>query len=279
MMSDPANPSLPSPRRVRAGQVELSVLDVGRGMPVVLVHGFPLDYTMWEAQIAFLGSRLRVIAPDLRGFGASDVTPGTASMSQMADDLAALLDALDIDEPVVICGLSMGGYVALEFWRRHAARLRALVFCDTRAAADAPAAAEARLETAQRILSEGTGPLAEGMLPKLFAAETLEHSADVTGAARQVVLNTPPEGAAAALRGMRERSDFTDALSEIAVPTLVIVGEQDVISPVDEMRDMAAGIPNAEFVILPSAGHMSPMENPAGFNEAIEQFLTRVERS
>lgn len=267
-----------SMRLVGAGQIELQVLDSGQGMPVLLVHGFPLDHSMWDAQIAHLSQRWRVIAPDLRGFGGSQVTGGTVTMEQMADDLAALTDALAIDERIVLCGLSMGGYVALEFWRKYAARLRGLVLCDTRAAADTPTAAAARLETVERVLRDGTEPLADAMLPKLFAPATLENHPNTSAIERRKILAADPEGVAAALRGMATRRDFRDELAKVLLPTMVIVGEQDAISTVDEMRAMAKAIPAAEFVILPGSGHMTPLENAGGFNEAIEQFLTRVER-
>jgi 3-oxoadipate enol-lactonase len=265
-------------RLVRAGAVELLALERGAGMPVVLVHGFPLDHSMWDAQIAALGARFRTIAVDLRGFGSSQVVAGTSTMEQMADDVAAMLDALGVDEPVVFCGLSMGGYVVFEFWRKHRDRLRALVLCDTRAAADTPEAARGRTELVERVLSEGTVPLADAMLPKLFAPTTLARQPNPATIERQTILAQRPEGVAAALRGMAARRDFRDQLASIDLPTLVIVGEHDAISTVDEMRSIAQAIAGAEFVIVPDAGHMSPLENPDGFNEAIEQFLTRVER-
>lgn len=266
-------------RLVHAGQVELQVLERGAGMPVVFVHGFPLDHSMWDAQIAYLSGRWRVIAPDMRGFGGSQSHGETSTMEQMADDVAGALDNLGIDEPIVLCGLSMGGYVAFAFWRKYAARLRGLVLCDTRAAADTPEAAAARFETVERLLAEGTTPLADAMLPKLFAPATLAERPNVSAIERQKILAAEPAGLAAALRGMAARRDFTDELANVACPVLVIVGREDVISTVDEMRAMAAAIVGSEFVILPSAGHLTPLENPDGFNEAIEQFLTRVERA
>lgn len=266
-------------RRLIAGNVELQVHCSGRGMPVVLAHGFPLEHSMWDAQIAQLSRRWRVVAPDLRGFGGSQVTLGTATMEQMADDMAALVDVLGIDEPIVFCGLSMGGYIALEFWRKYASRLCGLVLCDTRAAADTPEAATARLETALGVLRDGTAGLADAMLSKLFAPTTLQDQSSLAAIERQTILAAPPEGVAAALRGMAARRDFRDDLAKIALPTMVIVGEHDAISTVDEMRSIAKAIPDAEFVIIPGAGHMTPLENPDGFNEAIEQFLTRVERA
>ena len=264
--------------RLRAGQIELHVVEHGRGMPIVLVHGFPLDHSMWDAQIAALGEQWHVIAPDLRGFGASQVTSGTTTMEQLADDLAALLDALRMDEPVVVVGLSMGGYVAFQFWRKHAARLRALVLCDTRAVADTPEAARARHDLADQVLREGTQPVASAMLGKLFGAAVLKRDPEAVESLRRTMLGNPPEGVAAALRGMATRRDVSADLPRISVPTLVIVGQDDVISTVDEMRGIAKAIPGSEFVVIPRSGHMTPVENPVAFNEAIEQFLMRVER-
>ncbi len=265
-------------RIVKAGKVELQVMERGTGVPILLVHGFPLDHSMWDAQIEHLSRRWHVIAPDLRGFGGSQVTPGTVTMQQMADDLNALLDALAIDQPIVFCGLSMGGYVAFQFWRHHASRLRALVLCDTRATADAPEAAAARLKMVDHVLRAGTEYVADAMLPKLFAPSTFENHPNAILLERQKILAAAPEGVAAALRGMAERLDVRGDLPRIALPTLVLVGQTDAISTVDEMRGMAAAIPGAEFVVIPNSGHMTPLENPTAFNEAIEQFIARVER-
>ena len=253
-------------------------MDSGQGMPIVLVHGFPFDHSMWNAQVGTLSERWRVVAPDLRGFGGSQAVPGTATMEQMADDLVALLDALDIRERVVLVGLSMGGYVAFQFWRKYAARLRALVLCDTRAAADTAEAAEGRHKLAERVLAEGTQVVADAMMPKLFAPATASGKPQIIEATRRTILANPPEGVAAAARGMAARLDSGGFLSQIMLPTLVIVGEHDAISTVDEMRGIARSIAGCEFVVIPRAGHMTPLENPAAFNEAIEQFLTRVER-
>lgn len=257
--------------------VGLTTVDRGNGMPIVLVHGFPLNHTMWNAQIDALASRYRVLAPDLRGFGASGVTDGTVSMDQMADDLAGLLEASGIQEPAVVCGLSMGGYIALRFWLRHRARLRALILCDARSAADAPEAAANRLTLADRVLREGPAPAAQAMLPKLTAEATAKAHPEVIEAIRQMILSTDPRGLAAAARGMAERLEMTPSLAEIACPTLLLVGQGDVISTPAGMRAMADAIPDAKFVEISNAGHLSPMENPAEVNAAIGAFLADLE--
>jgi pimeloyl-ACP methyl ester carboxylesterase len=284
---------------------ELSYVDRGTGMPLVLVHGFPLDHTMWAGQINGLARQsgdllmgeafwpvaptekplsapsLRIIAPDLRGFGRSPVgddkvTCGKVTMEQFADDLAGLLDALDIREPVVLAGLSMGGYVALQFWRRHAARLRGLILCDTRAGADPPEVAAGRLATAERVLREGPAPLVEGMLPRLFAEATRRKLPGVVEGVRAVMLANNPRGIAAAARGMAERPDMAALLGRIRCPALVVVGRNDVVSPPAEMRRIAEAIAGAQFVEIPDAGHLAPLENPAAVNAAIGRFVATL---
>jgi pimeloyl-ACP methyl ester carboxylesterase len=262
--------------RVRVGDIELSVLDEGRGRPVLFVHGFPLDHTMWREQLAALSGAYRVIAPDLRGFGGSGVTPGKVTMEHFADDLAGLLDALDVSEPVVLCGLSMGGYIAFQFWRKYATRLRALVLCDTKAAPDSAEAAAQRLKLAELVLRTGVAVLSDSMLPKLFDQQTIFHRREVVESIQAVVLGSNAQGVAAAQRGMAERPDMRADLGRIAVPTLVIVGESDAISPEAEMREIAAAIPDAKLVVVPAAGHMSPLEQPEEVNPELLEFLRKL---
>ena len=259
--------------KVPIGDIALHVLDRGRGPALLLVHGFPLDHTMWREQVDDLAQTFRVIAPDLRGFGRSDVSTGTVSMRQMADDLAMLLDALGLREPITLCGLSMGGYVAWQFWRRYADRLERLILCDTRADKDTEEMARGRLETAERVLAEGPAVVAEGMLPKLFADVTVKTQPALVEDMRRVMLATAREGIAAALRGMALRDDMTAVLGQVNTPTLVICGQHDAISRVEEMRDIARQLPQAEFVEIPDAGHMAPLEKPELVNAAIRRFL------
>jgi 3-oxoadipate enol-lactonase len=260
----------------RVNGIQLVAVDRGRGVPLLLVHGFPLNHGMWKAQIDACSERCRVIAPDLRGFGDSSVTDGKVTMEQLADDLARLLDAMGVVEPVVYCGLSMGGYVGWEFWAKHRARVRAMILCDTRAGADTPEAAANRLATADRVLREGPGFLAEAMIPKLSSEVTLKRYPERIEALRRMIFSCDPRGIAAASRGMAERIDSTPRLSGIDCPTLVLVGEKDVISTVDEMRGMAQTIRGARFVTIRDAGHMSPMDNPAEVNAAVLSFLGEI---
>jgi pimeloyl-ACP methyl ester carboxylesterase len=239
---------------------------------LLLVHGFPLDHSMWVAQLEFFASRCRVIAPDLRGFGASEVTRGTVTMAQFADDLAALLERLSVTEPVHYAGLSMGGYIGWEMWRRHGRRLASLILCDTRAADDTAEVARGRDLMATQVLHEGTRFVAEAMLPKLFSVATAEGQAELLERTRRVICETDPEGVAAAQRGMARRENFTGLLPQIKLPILVLCGQHDVISPPAEMRRIADALPAARFVEIPRAGHMAPLEQPAAVNEAIREF-------
>jgi len=261
--------------KVDVGDVQLAVEDRGSGPVLLLVHGFPLDHTMWESQMEPLAHAFRVVAPDLRGFGQSGVTEGTVTMKQFADDLASLLAALDIQRRVALCGLSMGGYIAWQFWRHHAARLDCLILCDTRAAADTEQARQGRLTMAENVLRFGSPIVVEPMLPKLLAPATPQQRPEVVRLLSNMIVNSPPMGIAAAQRGMAERPDMTDLLGQIDVPTLVICGEHDTISPPEEMRSIAAAIPDSQFAVIPDAGHMSPMENPHAVNDTIRRFLAR----
>jgi pimeloyl-ACP methyl ester carboxylesterase len=266
--------------RASLATVELAYVDRGKGIPVLLVHGFPLDHTMWNAQIEALADSCRVIAPDLRGFGQSslgDADPKVGiSMERYADDLIKLLDSLAIHELIVLAGFSMGGYVAWQFVRKHADRLRALVQCDTKAAADTEEAREARLKMAEQIGEWGSARVAEMMGPRLLAQRSFQSRTEVVAEVRRVVENTSAAAIACAQRGMAARPDVTALLSSIRVPTLVLVGQEDVISPPAEMRSIAAAISGARFVEIPGAGHMTTMENPEAVNAALRSFLEEI---
>lgn len=263
-------------KRVLARELEFGVVDQGEGEPLVFVHGFPLSHAMWNAQIPVFAAKHRVIAPDLRGFGSSVDTEGTVTMEDFADDLAAILDRLEVQRPLVLCGLSMGGYIAWQFVRKYRPRLRGLVLCDTRASADAPDVVENRLKLAKLVTESGTQPAAEAMLPKAVSPITLADRPEVLDAVRDMMLAADPSGVAAASRGMATRPDMTALLATIDLPTLVVVGADDVLTPVDEMRAMAAGVRGAQFQVVPAAGHLAPLENPSVFNALLTEFLDQV---
>jgi pimeloyl-ACP methyl ester carboxylesterase len=263
-------------KRLNVRGTELATVDQGSGTPILLIHGFPFDHAMWDEQIGALSARYRVVAPDLRGFGQSGVTEGKVTMEAFADDLAALLDALGIDQPIVFCGLSMGGYVAWQFWRKYGRRVRGLIVCDTRAVADTPEAAEARRTTADRVLREGPGVLLDTMIPKLFAESTRKHNPEAVEAVRRMVLAADAQGIAAAARGMAQRPNVTAMLARIDCPTLVLVGEFDAISPLAEMQSLAEAIPHARLVRIAAAGHLAPLENAREANAAMLEFLAQL---
>jgi len=248
----------------------------GHGSPILLVHGFPLDYTMWTGQIDGLADKYRVIAPDLRGFGRNEpVMADAVTMDEFADDLNDLLDSLDVAEPVCFCGLSMGGYVGFRFIEKHGERLNSLILCDTRPGADTEEGAMNRRQLAGKVLRSGSETAVEAMLPKLVSRKTNAERPDVVEQLRGTIQTTDPQSIAAALHGMAVRPDSTPLLSKITVPTLVLCGAEDTLTPPDVMRDMAAQIPNAEYVEVPETGHMAPLEDPAAVNAAIRRFLVQ----
>lgn len=250
----------------------MAYADRGDRPPLLLVHGFPLDHSLWEPQLSVLSAARRVVAPDLAGFGATD-GPGHESLDGHADDLAALLDHLGIARAVVN-GLSMGGYVAFAFWRRHPERVAALVLTCTRAAADSEAGRAGRYQSIVSIESHGVGPLADAMVPKLV---TPAAAADVRASVDAMVRRQPSRGVADALRAMAARPDSTPNLAGIRVPTLVVAGADDVIVPAAEAATMAAAIPGAQFVTIPGAGHLANLEEPGAYNAALRAFLERVD--
>jgi pimeloyl-ACP methyl ester carboxylesterase len=248
--------------------------DYGPGPVVVLLHGFPLSRKIWSAQEKNVGSMYRVIAPDLRGHGSSAAPEGVYTMEGMAGDVITLLDALQITQPVVLGGLSMGGYVALALRARWPERVSALMLMDTRAAADTPEAARNREELARTVETTGsTKPVVDGMLPRLFSEATRTHRAELIPPVRAMMEKNSPRAVAGALRGMAARPDRTAELSSITIPVLVLVGDHDAITPPDESRAMAAALPNARLAIIPGGGHLAPFENPEAANEAILGFL------
>jgi pimeloyl-ACP methyl ester carboxylesterase len=241
--------------------------------PVLFIHGFPFDHTMWRHQIAALAHR-RCLAPDLRGAGMS-VGPDAAeeySMAGYASDLIRQLDDQRIDE-VAVCGLSMGGYIAFELLRRIPQRIRAVILCNTKAAADTAEAKRGRDAMATKARSEGARSIAAELVPKLLAPATREGRPEVVREVTELIERQPVSGIVGALRALRERPDSTPLLGSIVVPVLVLAGEDDQITPAAGMREMAGAIPAAQFALIPDAGHITPLEQPVIVSSAVADFL------
>ena len=256
----------------------LAAMEAGAGSTLLCVHGFPLDHSMWHHQLTGLAAHARVIAPDLRGFGGSTGTPPVESLDDFASDLVELLDHLGIHEPVVFCGLSMGGYIAFRFASIAADRLRGLVFCDTRAAADSPEASANRHRMVEIVRRGGVKTVADAMHGKLFAADTYVELAAIVEDTRNVMLTACGETVAAALLAMAARPDSTPALSQLPCPSLWLCGSEDSITPATEMQANAERARDSQFVEIAAAGHMAPLEQPAAVNKAIERFLFSLEQ-
>jgi 3-oxoadipate enol-lactonase len=259
----------------RVGGIELAWEEAGRGAPVVLLHAFPLNRKMWTPQVAALSSRWRVIAPDFRGHGESGAAAEDSTMERLAEDVRGLLDHLKL-ERVALAGLSMGGYVAFAFLRCCPERVRALILADTRASADTEEARKGRFATADLAEREGSAAIAEMMVPKLLAPGTLERKPEVVAAVREMILEASPAGIARALRGMAARAASFDLLPQIRVPTLIVVGEQDGLTPQADSEAMAKAIPGSRLAQIPEAGHLSNLEQAAAFNSALTHFLAEL---
>ena len=262
-------------RRIVVNGVSLALDMAGSGPAVVFIHGYPLDRTLWRHQVEHLRGYRR-IAPDLRGMGLSDAPDLGYSMGTYADDLAALLDALGVDE-AVLCGISMGGYIALECVRRWRRRIRGLVLMDTRAEADSAEGRKGRDSAAAAARERGIGAVAEAMLPKLFAGDTAEVVGPAWKQVEMMVRNTPVPGILGALSAMRERPDSTPLLPTLGdLPVLVVSGEDDRIIPAAQARALAETIPGARLHVIAGAGHLPPVERPAETTEILREFLGGV---
>ena len=255
--------------------VEIAYTDQGQGTPVLFVHGFPLNQTMWEPQVKNLSSGFRVLTLDLRGHGDSEAPLWRYSVETYADDIRALLDHLSIDQ-VVLAGFSMGGYVTFAFCRKYPDRVKALVLADTRPQADSPEAAQTRFKTAQTAHRDGATPIADAMVPKLLSPQSVEGRPDLVQAVRQMITGTPVTGIAGDLMSMADRPDSVSLLSEIRCPVLVLVGELDGLTPPADAQLMADQIPNASLEMIPEAAHLSNLEQPERFTQAVQKFLETV---
>jgi len=261
-----------APIRVPAGDVELGAELRGEGPPVLFVHGFPFDRTVWRHQLATL-SRVKRIAPDLRGVGTSGAPASDGyTLARYADDLVAVLDALGI-RAAVVCGLSMGGYVIFELLRRHAERVRAIVLADTKAEPDSVEGRRGRDELAALAGREGPDAVIDRLLPRLLAPATLATQPEVVAQVREMARRWTVPGLVGALHTLRDRPDSTATLRAVRVPTLIVVGEDDAVSPPAAAQAMAALIPGAQCHVIPAAGHLAPLEQPIATGRLLADFL------
>jgi len=264
-------PALPGTAAFPVGEVTLAADVRGDGPALLFIHGFPLDRSLWAHQVAALAGWRR-IAPDLRGLGASQVLETGYSMAAYADDLARLLDRLEIRRAVV-AGLSMGGYVAFEMLRRHRDRVAGLILMDTRAEADGAEARAAREQMIALARAEGVREVAERMLPRLVGRSTQQTQPHLVEQVREMMARAPLPGVVGALGAMRDRADATPLLPEIAVPTLVVVGQEDEMTPPATARALTEAIPSAAMTVIPGAGHLAPLEAPTAVTRVCAEFL------
>jgi pimeloyl-ACP methyl ester carboxylesterase len=263
--------------RARIAGTQLSYDVRGAGPALLLLHAFPLNLQMWDAQVALLASSHTVVRFDDRGFGGSPPGDAMLSMERIADDAAALLDHLGISKAVVV-GCSMGGYAAFAMLRRHADRIRALVLQDTRAGADSEEARANRALLAEKVLKQGAQAALEVFLPRLVGETTHRERADVVAWLRETILATPARGIADALAGLGARADSNPTLREISVPTLIVCGAEDVLTPPADSEAMQRAIPGSRLEIIPKAGHLANLENPEACNAVLRAFLSPLAR-
>lgn len=260
--------------RHSVGSVTLSVDIRGDGPALLLVHGFPLDRSIWRHQVATL-SGWRRIAPDLRGLGDSDAPEGGYSMAVYADDLVKLLDKLRIQKAVV-AGLSMGGYIAFELLRRYADRVAGLILCDTKAEGDTTDGKTARDEVAALARARGAMAVADRMVPKLLGKTTRQTQPQLVQQVTEMIARAPVAGIVGALEAMRDRPDSTALLPSITVPTLVVVGQEDELTPPANARALVDAIPKAALTTIAGAGHISALEAPTAVSRVFAEFLEAV---
>ena len=259
----------------RIGDIDIGYDDVGNGTAVVFLHGFPHNRTLWAPQLSALAGQYRCIAPDLRGFGESGVT-GPWTMSRHADDVVGLLDELNVPKAIFV-GLSMGGYILFEMMRRHRDRVRGLVLADTKQSADNDEARTKRRAMMDLARSGGADAVADAQITGMVGKSTRERNPEVADGLRRMMASASVEGILGGLQALMERPDSTSTVSQIDVPTLIIVGEEDVLTPPKEAKLMAAAIRNSAIEIIEQAGHASNYERPAAFNHLLNEFMARVD--
>src|SRR5450755_4209848 len=259
-------------QRIKSGDAEISYWTLGEGPPVILLHPFPVSHEFWLPVAEALSARYRLVLPDLRGHGDSEVGEGPATMEKHASDIARVMDHAEVGRAPLI-GVSIGGYTLFQFWRTYRGRVAALGLCNTKAPADGSEARAARLNAANDVLDRGTEPFFESMIPKLMGKTTREMRPDLVDGALRMMRKASPEGIAQVQRGMAARPDSTETLKSINVPTLIVTGDEDGFAGVGEAELMRRHINGSQMRVIPKAGHYSPLEQPQEAARLFRQFL------
>ncbi len=262
-------------RQIKSGDAEIAYRVLGEGPPVVLLHPFPANHEFWLPVAEALSTRYRVILPDMRGHGDSGVGDGPATMEKHAADIARVMDDAEIGRAPLV-GVSIGGYALFEFWRRHRGRAAALVLCNTKAPADSGEARAGRLQAANDVIDRGTEPFFQSMVPRLLGKNTCESRPDLVEGALRMMRKMSPEDVAQVQRGMAARPDPVDTLKTINAPTLIVTGDEDILTGVNEAELMRQHISGSQLRVIPKAGHYSAWEQPEEAGKLLRQFLGRL---
>lgn len=261
---------------VNVNGINIAYEERGSGVPLLLIHGFPFNRKMWAPQLEGLSRVARVIAPDLRGHGESQALPGPYWMDDLAGDLHAFLQVIGVDRPFVVCGLSMGGYIAMAMYRKYGVHMAGLVLAATRAGPDSEEARQGRDKNIALAREQGVAAVVDGMLHKMFSAKTVQQRPELVRQVRAMMEETSLEGITGALQGMKDRPDSTTTLGLIEFPTLILYGEDDQLVPRSEIRAMEQALRYPRVEGLPDSGHLLNMEQPEHFNSAIERYLQEL---
>jgi pimeloyl-ACP methyl ester carboxylesterase len=262
-------------QRIKSGDAEMAYQILGDGPSVVLLHPFPANHEFWLPVAQSLSTKYRLIMPDLRGHGDSDAGEGPATMAKHAADIARVMDDADVGRAPLV-GVSIGGYALFEFWRQQRGRVAALVLCNTKATADSPEAKAGRLQAAAEVMERGTEPFFQSMVPRLLGKTTREARPDLVEGALKMMRKMSPADVDAAQRGMAERPDSVDTLKTINVPTLLVTGDEDIMTGLNEAELMHQHIAGSELKLISKAGHYSPWEQPEAVGRLLRQFLDGV---
>lgn len=261
--------------RITSGDAEIFYEVLGSGPPAVLLHPFPANHGLWKPAAQALVSSYRVILPDLRGHGDSGIGEGPATMEKHAADIARILDHEDVGRASFV-GVSIGGYVLFEFWRKYRTRVAALALCNTKASADTPEGRAGRLQAAADVLERGTEPFFESVLPKLIGKTTHRTRPDLVDAALRMMRKMSAEDVAMVQRGMAERRDSVETLKTINAPTLLVTGDEDILTGVADAELMRQHIPGSQMRVIAKAGHYSPWEQPEEVGKLVRQFVDNM---